>query len=86
MNRLEVDLVVKQIIADHLVIHTARIEDTDKLTEDLYLDEVEIAEIYLSIEEKLGIDCADAEGSENIKNVKDIVDFLAEKLKDPPKY
>lgn len=70
---------IKGIIAKQLRINKDEIQNSQRLIEDLGADSLELAEILMTIEEKLGIFISD-EDVEKIKTVQDISDQL-EKLK-----
>lgn len=81
MEYKKVDAMVKEIIAAHMVISSARIEDMDTLADDLGFDSFDMIEISMAIEDKFGIDILDIVGSEDIITVKDLTEFIVENIK-----
>lgn len=66
---------IKGIIAKQLRIKKEDIKNSDRLIEDLGADSLEMAEVLMTIEEKLGIYISD-EDVAKIKTVQDISDYL----------
>ena len=67
---------VKSILAKHLGFSEDQIEENSKL-EDLHVDSLDTVEIVMAIEDEFQIDIPD-KYAEQMKTVKDIVDFLQE--------
>lgn len=62
------------IIADKLSIDKGSITDTATL-QDLGADSLDLVEIIMKLEEQFGIEIDDAK-AEQLKNVKDVVDYV----------
>ena len=68
---------VKSILAKRLGFSEDQIEENSKLVEDLQADSLDTVEIVMAIEDEFQIDIHD-KYAEQMKTVKDIVDFLQE--------
>lgn len=66
---------VKSILSDNLGISRETITENSKLTDNLYMDSLDLIEITISLEEKFGKDIPD-EIMEKFETVKDIVNYL----------
>lgn len=71
---------VKKVIMEQLSIDEEEIKLDSSLTDDLGVDSLEIFEIVMSLEEEFDIEIK-TEDTENIKTVKDIVNYIEERLK-----
>lgn len=66
---------VKSILAKDLGFSEDQIKENSKLVEDLQADSLDTIEIVMAIEDEFQIDIPD-KYAEQMKTVKDIVDFL----------
>jgi len=66
---------IKQILAKQLRIDVNSINDDSNIIEDLGADSIDLVEMLMSIEEKLGIVVSD-EDAVKLKTVKDVADFI----------
>ncbi len=66
---------IKQILAKQLRIDINDISDDSNIIEDLGADSIDLVEMLMSIEEKLGIVVSD-EDAVKLKTVKDVADFI----------
>lgn len=66
---------IKQILAKQLRIDINDINDDSSIIEDLGADSIDLVEMLMSIEEKLGIVVSD-EDAVKLKTVKDVADFI----------
>ena len=73
---------VRDIAADKLSVDTSEISENSSFTEDLNADSLDVVELIMAIEEEFGSDDKPLEISdedaENIRTVKDAVDYLGE--------
>ena len=68
---------VKEMIARQLRIDENTIEDDSNIVNDLGADSIDLVEMLMMIEERLGITISDEEALE-LKTVRDVVDFIEE--------
>lgn len=66
---------IKQILAKQLRIDVNDIHDDSNIIEDLGADSIDLVEMLMSIEEKIGIVVSD-EDAVKLKTVKDVADFI----------
>ncbi len=78
-----VDATVKSIIAKQLSMDAANIKSEALLIQDLGMDSFGSVETAFELEEKFSIKIPD-QAIYNAKTVKDIVDYIAEQIKDRP--
>ena len=71
---------VKNIIIDQLGIDEEEVKLEANLIDDLGVDSLEIFEIVMSLEDEFGIEIPN-EDIEDIKTVKEIVDYIERKTK-----
>lgn len=71
---------VKSIIAEQLGVGEAEIRPDSSFIEDLGADSLDIVELVMAIEEVFDIEIPD-DDAENIKTVKDAVEYINEHLK-----
>lgn len=69
---------VRDIIVDTLSCDADQITLDTNLIEDLEADSLEVVELSMALQEKLGVGIAD-EDLEKIKTVKDILDYIKSK-------
>lgn len=67
-----------EIIADQIGIEASSISETASFREDLGIDSLDLFEIVMQLEEKYEIEI-DSSELENVKNVKDVMEFLSKK-------
>ncbi|MBO5135975.1 MAG: acyl carrier protein [Clostridia bacterium] len=66
---------IKKTVAEQLDIDEDSILETSNFTTDLHADSLALLEILIALEEEFGIDL-DEEESENIKTVKDAIEYI----------
>ncbi|MBO5504946.1 MAG: acyl carrier protein [Clostridia bacterium] len=66
---------IKKTVAEQLDIEEDSILETSNFTTDLHADSLALLEILIALEEEFGIDL-DEEESENIKTVKDAIEYI----------
>ena len=69
---------VKKIVADHLGVDEAKIEDESSFIDDLGADSLDTVELVMAFEEEFGSEMSDSE-AEKILTVGDAVNFIAGK-------
>ena len=67
---------VKKIVADHLGIDEAKVQDDSSFIDDLGADSLDTVELVMAFEEAFGCEIPD-DAAEKILTVKDAVDFLS---------
>ena len=80
MNRQEVFDKTKEIIVDRLGVDEAKVTMDARFREDLEADSLDLVELLMDLDEKLGAKIEDEE-AEQIKTVGQAVDFVLAKLK-----
>ena len=80
MDYPEIEQKVKGILADKMNVETGKVRADSRLIEDLGVDSFATVEIMFELEEKFEVKIPD-EDIVNAKTVKDIVDYLSNKLK-----
>ena len=75
-----VEAKVKSIIAEQLGVGEAEIHPESSFIEDLGADSLDIVELVMAIEEVFDIEIPD-DDAENIKTVKDAVEYINEHMK-----
>ena len=68
---------IKEMIARQLRIDENTIEDDSNIVNDLGADSIDLVEMLMMIEERLGITISDEEALE-LKTVRDVADFIEE--------
>ncbi len=66
---------IKDMLAKQLRIDINTIQDDSNIMEDLGVDSIDLVELLMGIEEKLGIVVPD-EDAVNLKTVKDVADYI----------
>ena len=69
---------VKQIIVEQLGVDEAQVDSTAAFVDDLGADSLDIVELGMKFEEDFELDIPD-EDAENIKTVKDAVEYIEKK-------
>jgi acyl carrier protein len=80
MSQETVEARVKALIADQLGVGEDEILPEKSFIEDLGADSLDIVELVMTIEEVFEIDIPD-DDAENIRTVKDAVDYIKEHVK-----
>ncbi len=80
MSLENVEAKVKSLIADQLGVGEDEILPEKSFIEDLGADSLDIVELVMAIEEVFEIDIPD-DDAENIRTVKDAVDYIKEHVK-----
>jgi acyl carrier protein len=73
--------VVKEIIVDVLDVPADQITMESNLADDLEADSLDVVEMLMQLEDKYGFQIPE-EVAENLKTVKDIVEYLEKSLKE----
>ena len=66
---------IKKIVADHLGIDVAKIEDESSFIDDLGADSLDTVELVMAFEEEFGSEISDSQ-AEKILTVGDAVKFI----------
>ena len=66
---------VKKIVIDHLGVEDAKVTDEANFINDLGADSLDTVELVMAFEEEFGVEIPD-DAAENIRTVKDAIDFL----------
>ena len=69
---------VKKIVADHLGMDDAKVNDDSSFIDDLGADSLDTVELVMAFEEELGSEISDSE-AEKILTVGDAVKFIENK-------
>jgi acyl carrier protein len=69
---------VKQIIVEQLGVDEAQVDPAASFVDDLGADSLDIVELVMKFEEDFELDIPD-EDAENIKTVKDAIDYIEKK-------
>ena len=71
----EISSKIKKIVADHLGIDVAKIEDESSFIDDLGADSLDTVELVMAFEEEFGIEIPDEE-AEKISTLEDAVSYI----------
>ena len=74
----EVSSKVKKIVADHLGIEEAKVNDDSSFIDDLGADSLDTVELVMAFEEEFGSEISDSE-AEKILTVGDAIKFIDSK-------
>ena len=66
---------IKKIVADHLGIDVAKIEDESSFIDDLGADSLDTVELVMAFEEEFGAEISDSQ-AEKILTVGDAIKFI----------
>ena len=66
---------VKKIVADHLGIDEAKVNDDSSFIDDLGADSLDTVELVMAFEEEFSIEIPD-DAAETISTVKDAISFI----------
>ena len=69
---------VKKIVADHLGIDEAKVQDGSSFIDDLGADSLDTVELVMAFEEKFGIEIPD-DAAETIQTVQNAIDYIESK-------
>lgn len=75
MDRTEIEAKIKGRISDIMDIDICKVELTDNLTDHLGMDELDCADLLMSLESAFSISIPDEEDG-NLLTVKDCVDYI----------
>ncbi len=75
MSASNVETKVKSIIAEQLGVGEDEVKLESSFTDDLGADSLDIVELVMAMEEEFDVEIPD-EQAENIKSVKDAVDYI----------
>ncbi len=75
MSASNVETKVKSIIAEQLGVAEGEIKTESSFVEDLGADSLDIVELVMAMEEEFDVEIPDDQ-AENIKTVKDAVDYI----------
>ncbi|MBL8047537.1 MAG: acyl carrier protein [Chthonomonas sp.] len=76
MDRNEILQKVIDITVKELVVKAEEVTEASSFTEDLGADSLDVVELVMALEDEFGKDIPD-EDVQNLKTVKDVVDYLA---------
>lgn len=85
MERTEIEAKLMGIIEGLLGYKQGQVKATDTFVEDLGADSMDMVELTMAIEEEFGVDFPDKEAAK-VTTVQDVIDYLADKKIDPPRY
>ena len=74
----EVSSKVKKIVADHLGIEEAKVNDDSSFIDDLGADSLDTVELVMAFEEEFGSEISDSE-AEKILTLGDAIKFIESK-------
>ena len=74
----EVKEKIKKIVADHLGIEEAKVNDDSSFIDDLGADSLDTVELVMAFEEEFGSEISDSE-AEKILTVGDAIKFIESK-------
>jgi acyl carrier protein len=66
---------VKEVVVEQLNVNPDEVKLESDFIEDLGADSLDVVELVMALEEKFEIEIPD-EDAENIKTVKDVVDYI----------
>ena len=69
---------VKKIVADHLGIDEAKVNEESSFIDDLGADSLDTVELVMAFEEKFGIEIPD-DAAETIQTVQNAIDYIQNK-------
>ena len=69
---------VKKIVADHLGIDEAKVNEDSSFIDDLGADSLDTVELVMAFEEKFGIEIPD-DAAETIQTVQNAIDYIESK-------
>ena len=69
---------VKKIVADHLGIDEAKVNEESSFIDDLGADSLDTVELVMAFEEKFGIEIPD-DAAETIQTVQNAIDYIQSK-------
>lgn len=69
---------VKKIIVEQLGVEEAKVTSNASLIDDLGADSLDTVELVMAFEEEFDTEIPDAD-AENIKTVKDVIDYIESK-------
>ncbi len=75
MDRKEVFAAVSKILSDKLGVKESQINEDSKLIDDLGADSLDLVDLVMALEEKLGVKIDD-DKLQKISTVKDVVDYI----------
>ena len=81
MTQEEIYTKVQGLVAKQLSIDTKEVTPEASFLDDLGADSLDTVELIMCFEEEFDIEIPD-EDAENIRKVKDVLDFIEKKLKD----
>lgn len=77
---MEVEQRVKRVIAEHLAVAEANVQDTSRLVEDLGADSLDRVELCMALEEEFEFEVPD-EQAEKLETVQQVLDYIKEHVK-----
>jgi acyl carrier protein len=81
MNYSEIEQKVRKILADKINLDVDKVHPDSQLVEELGMDSFASVEVMFELEEQFGLKIPDADVAQ-AKTVKDIVDYVAQKVGD----
>ena len=70
---------VKKVVVDQLGVNEAEVTQKASFVDDLGADSLDVIELVMQFEDAFDIEIAD-EDAENIKTVKDVLDYIETKV------
>jgi acyl carrier protein len=71
---------VKKIVAERLGVSEDKITPASLFVDDLGADSLDLVELIMDIENGFGLDTIPDEDTEKMRTVKDVLDYLGNKL------
>lgn len=73
---MDIELIVKTTVAEHLFLDLDKIKLTDSFTNDYDVDSLDLTEITMDLENKLNTNIPLYYLTENLKTVQDLIDLV----------
>lgn len=73
---MNLELIIKTAIAEHLVLNLQDIKNTDNFIDDYDIDSLDLTQITMDLESKLNIKISLNYLTENLRTVQDLVDLV----------
>jgi acyl carrier protein len=78
MSEKSIDLKVKDIIVEQLIVNAEQVTPEAKFIEDLGADSLDIVELVMAFEEEFGVEVPDSD-AEKLLTVGDVVKYIEDK-------
>lgn len=73
---MNLDLIVKTAIAEHLFLDLNNLKNTDRFIEDYDVDSLDLTQITMDLETKLNVKISLNYLTENLRTVQDLIDLV----------